>query len=161
MRPLLIYSTYVLSIVYLSVFQHPLYTLLSIPIVVLIVIDIFNFYESYDFGTVGFFIIQLFRFNTLKRVKTDFGRFYLKIKYNNNYADEVILYKDKFFYLSEISRRYYDGNIDDVKKWVKEEYDSIYNDFLKKKEKFNTLKSWNGYIDLQSERDEKLKKLVK
>ena len=155
MRVFLLYATYIMSGVYLSIFTSPFFSLMAIALV-LFIVDIFLSRED----TIGYSISNLYLFFTLKRVKTEYGRFYIRYKTNvSYYGDTVILYQDKFFYMKEISRRAYSGDIDDLKNWIKGQYGYIYDELIRSNERSKEIHSWNGYVDLQSERDSKLDKL--
>jgi hypothetical protein len=101
-------------------------------------------------------LIYFFR---IKRVKTEHGKFFVVIR-DDGY---VTLHQDKFFYLKYIDYTSFYG-IEQMKIWVKQNYENLYQKQLlednKKKElnsKIKQIKSWNGYIDTQGERDGKLK----
>lgn len=155
MRVFLLYATYIMAGVYLSIFNNPFFSLSAI-IFILFIVDLMS-RDEYS----GYSISNIYLFFTLKRVKTEYGKFYIRYKTNvSYYGDTVILYQDKFFYMKEISRKSY-GDIDDLKNWIKVKYDSIYNDVIRVNERSKEIHSWNGYLDLESERADKLDKLVK
>ena len=128
-------------------------TLLIFPLVVF-VIDIGVMDDSNTNHYSG--MVFLFR---MKRVKTDHGRFFVILK-DNGY---VVLYKDRFFYLEYIDYTTF-FTVEKMKDWVKAEYETLYKKELaadaKRREttnKVKQIKSWNGYIDIQGQRDAKLK----
>jgi len=141
---------YDLTSISLVVYIHPLFLMMFIITFFFIVVDSINC----DFNSASFFS-GLFHLTKIKRIHTHYGRFYIIIRK----GDMIYLYQDKLFYLKYISHNNYQG-VERSKEWIKEEYDVIYFRKRAKDEITNQLKSWNGYIDIQTERDKKLDKIL-
>ena len=121
--------------------------LLMIPVIALIV-DLINS----DMNSVNLFCGIAFSF-TMKRIKTDHGRFYVIIKPKEN---RVLLMYDRFFYLENIGYTSYYGDLESLKKWVKE---TIVTKTAAQK-LTDSIKSWNGCLDKTSERNQKLNEIL-
>lgn len=152
-RPLLIIIIWLLATIILSICFSLFYIFMIIVPLPIILFDIISskYYSDY---------ILTSRFN-LKRIHTSNGRFYLEISTNDN---EVKLYRDRVFYLECIGHTNYsvlDGsiNFDEIKIWCKVRVDKTY--FIKNnRDSFKSqISGWNGYIDKQCERDDKIKSL--
>ena len=91
---------------------------------------------------------------------SDLGYFYLSIK-----GDYVSVHKQGFFMSHYLFNVEYDGNIESLKISIKRNLDRIYAKELEKSKKSklkrDNLKSWDGYIDIVSKRDGKIKELLK
>lgn len=146
-RSIIILIAYILTTIGLGIFLHGLFFIMFILPVILNFIDLIGGgYNStnYMFGV----------FRKKKRVYTQYGRFYIMVREGHLY-----LYQDKLFYLKFIDYTNYHG-VESSKGWIKARYDSIYHQKLAKDNLQNELKKWNGYIDLQTERDKKLDKIL-
>jgi len=82
-------------------------------------------------------------------------------------ADDVMLFEPHFFYLKRLYDGYNHGHVDKISKDIKDCLDSKYKKQLKKiqenkdnKEKISKVKSWDGYLDTQSRRDNKIDKIL-
>lgn len=100
-------------------------------------------------------IFAFLYFRRLKKVKTEYGRFYVTITNNRT----AILYQDRFFYLRNIDYTTY-TDIEQMKKWIKQYVDYTYRNVKAKTDLRNELMNWNGHIDKQSERAEKLNEVI-
>lgn len=141
---------------YLSITINPFLSLLSILIAVLIFADIILHNEGFSSVSTIFYLIS----GRLKRVKTEFGRFYIIKKLSGNKKNIIIeLYEDNFFYIKNIGSHYYSDN-DSMKKWIKSIYDTKYNERELILSKERELKKWNGFIDIKDERDSKIKDVI-
>ena len=158
-----IISLYILITLGLS-FEFSLFFLfMLIAPLVLFIIDLIE--ETTYFKAFLFTIIGRY-----KRIKTEYGRFYVRYVMNKYGNSEIYLYQDKFWYLKEIGSKYY-TDIKDMKNWVKSCYDAIYATKIKE-ENYNKslreqyirenkeIKNWNGYIDIRDERDGKIDSIV-
>lgn len=92
----------------------------------------------------------------MKRVKTEYGRFYIVTKTDDRPI--TYLYQDKFLYLDLIEYRYF-IDVPNMKTWIKQSYDEIYKEKQSRDSIKKQIRDWNGYIDLQTERDDKLNNL--
>ncbi len=104
-----------------------------------------------------------FWFLTLKRKKvyySDLGYFYVSIK-----GDYVNVFKQGYFMSHYLFSVWYYGDIESLRLEMKKELDSLYAKELEetrqKRLKGDNLKSWDGYIDIVSKRDDKIKRLLK
>lgn len=155
---------YASLVVYLSVHFSAFFAFLSAPIIGILIFELIEeriIMRSVPFAFMG----------KLKRIKTEYGRFYIRYKKTNYGSNEVILYQDKVLQLKELDTHYY-TNVDEMKKWIKNRYDAIYEqrkmlDRMNKEAKMkysketSDIKKWSGYIDLSDERDSKINQIVK
>jgi CRISPR/Cas system-associated endonuclease Cas1 len=89
-----------------------------------------------------------------KRVYTEYGRFYVVVR-----KDKLHLYQDRLFYLKYIDHQWY-SSMENTKEWVKKQCDATTRSQRVKDEILKSVKEWNGCVDLQTERDKKLDKLI-
>lgn len=82
--------------------------------------------------------------------------------------DEIRLFEPHFLYLDEIYNQYNHGDIEVISNDIKNSLDVRYRTLLNKiqeakqdKEKIKKIKSWDGYLDTQSRRDNKIDKILK
>lgn len=104
-------------------------------------------------------ITTLHGYLTLRSKKiyySDLGYFWtIKIK------DKIIIYEQNLFYMKKIFSVYLgNGNIDELKKRIKDGLEEYYKEDLFEKRKKESYKNWDGYIDKKSQRDDKLNKLL-
>lgn len=104
-------------------------------------------------------ITTLHGYLTLRSKKiyySDLGYFWtIKIK------DKIIIYEQNLFYMKKIFSVYLgNGNIDELKKRIKDGLEEYYKEALFEKRKKESYKNWDGYIDKKSQRDDKLNKLL-
>lgn len=150
-RPLFIYTALILSFVGLTIFIDPLFSIgIIIPVVILVVVEFAILSDKSDSKIFAFLYIR-----RLKRVKTEYGRFYVTITNGRN----AILYQDKFFYLRNTDYTNY-INLEQMKAWIKQYVDYTYRNVKAKSDLRNELMTWNGHIDKQSERAEKLNNVI-
>ena len=129
---------------------HPLFMILLIAPFLINIIDIMSLDISNDAMQI-FASFYLFR---TKRVYTEYGRFYVIVR-----KDKLHLYQDRLFYLKYIDHQWY-SSMDNTKEWVKKQCDMTTRAQRQKDEILKSVKEWNGCLDLQSERDKKLDKLI-
>lgn len=122
---------------------------------ILIIIDIIWSCINASYDDIDSMIFGLIYSIRFKRTYTKYGRFYVILGKD----DYLYLFQDRLFYLKYIGVKNF-VNIQESKDWIKKEVDIIYQFKMEKDLKRNELKSWNGYVDLQTERDNKLNKLV-
>lgn len=82
--------------------------------------------------------------------------------------ERIYLYEPNFLYLKEIYDEWNIGNIEGISNNIKNSLDSRYKNILRDKlemketrERIDLIKSWDGYLDTQSRRDNKIDKLLK
>jgi len=82
--------------------------------------------------------------------------------------DSIRLFEPHFFYIHEIYFSYNHGDIEIISNDIKSTLDVRYRSLLNKiqedkqdKEKIKKIKSWDGYLDTQSRRDNKIDKILK
>jgi hypothetical protein len=73
--------------------------------------------------------------------------------------DRVYVYKQHSLYLKKLFDARFYGDIEHLRLDIKNELEEIYSEELKRKKIADNYKNWNGYIDLKSERDDKLNEL--
>lgn len=90
---------------------------------------------------------------------SDLGHFYISFK-----DGEVNVYKQTPFMSHFLFSVYFGGNLDILVADIKRHLDDIYHKELEqmrtKRELKNTLKNWDGYIDKQSKRDDRLNQIL-
>ena len=59
-----------------------------------------------------------------------------------------------------IDHVWYNGDLESMKNEIKDILESHYKEDIKAKQKINELKNWSGNLDIQSERDYKIKKIL-
>lgn len=96
----------------------------------------------------------LFTFRFKKIYYSDLGYFWCYKKGNS-----ITIYEQKLFALIKISKVDYYGDIESLRNRIKREIESIYEIKLRDKNISDKFKNWDGYIDTQSKRDDKLEKL--
>ena len=108
--------------------------------------------------------LGLFTINVKKAFHSELGEFYLKAKFSNNDA-KILVYEQKYFYMIEKFEMKYDGDIDSFKNRLKMRLEEIYKEknkeIIQQKEFLNKWNNWSGAVDKQSEREMKLKELMK
>ena len=149
------------DIILLTVTTYMVYVLVSILIVL-----IWVFVSNGSLPDVGDDIHDIppfFWFLTLGRKRiyySDLGYFYVSIK-----GDYVSVHKQGFLLSHYLFNVWYGGDIESLRSSIKSELDSLYAKELvearSKKLKKDNLRSWDGYIDIVSKRDDKLKDLLK
>ena len=115
-------------------------------------------------------LFGLYSLRMKKSFHTDLGEFYLHLKQNKStprlYIEaEVVVYEQKYFYMIEKIETRYDGDIDAFKTRLKMKLEEIYKEknkeIIQQKEFLNKWNNWSGAVDKQSEREMKLKELMK
>lgn len=151
-RPMIIITSYILIATWLGI-HNPLFFFMYLLIPILVVADVIL---SID-GEISF--IKMFMYiGCIKRVKTDYGRFYIVIRKGSSNV-KVFLYQDKIIYVDNLDEHWF-TNVDSMKSWIKTKYDVIYRDKTRKDETKKLIKNWSGYIDIQSERDSKIDDVI-
>jgi hypothetical protein len=93
-------------------------------------------------------------FKMKKIYYSELGYFWtLKLK------ERIHVYKITPFYIKNLFDTGFYGDIEYTRLNIKKELEEIYAEELKRKKITDTYKKWNGYIDLKSERDDKLNQL--
>lgn len=147
---------YITSTLYLAIHFHPLWSLFYIFIFIGTVADLITMSTNGNIlfiRTIWFLIT-----GRIKRVNTQFGRYYITNRNTSNHVQLIELY-DKFFYMKEIGSHPYQDT-ESLKAWIKAIYDKKYQEKEAISSKEKEIKRWNGYIDLQHERDSKIKDMV-
>lgn len=106
------------------------------------------------------FIMGLFTQSNInqKIYHSELGTFYLGL---NSYGN-LTIYKNGFFMLNELfSVDYYNLDLDEAKVKIKTKLDEMYRSKLKDIEVIKSLKRWDGYLDTQGDRNNKLNKIIK
>jgi hypothetical protein len=137
---------------------YMVYLLVSMAMVL-----IWGFVSKGSLPDVGDDIPPFFWFLALGRKRvyySDLGYFYVSIK-----GDYVSVHKQGLIMSHYLFKVWYGGDIELLRDSIKSELDSLYAKELmesrSKKLKKDNLRSWDGYIDIVSKRDDKLKDLLK
>lgn len=89
---------------------------------------------------------------------SDLGELYCEAgKPSKNEIDKVYIYEQKWLSINKIAEVDYNVDIEYLKKLIKNELDRVYS--LRIKDEKSSFKKWDGYLDTQSKRDDKLNKL--
>ena len=146
------------DIILITMTTYVVYVLVSILMVL-----IWVFVSNGNLPDVGDDIPSFFWFLTLGRKKvyySDLGYFYVSIKDQN-----VYVYKQGYFMSHYLFEVWYDGDIELLRVEIKSKLDFLYEEELRKtrhkKFKKDKLDLWDGYIDIVSKRDDKIKRLLK
>ena len=102
-----------------------------------------------------------FWFDQHKKIyHADFGTLYTYIVSDKG-VDYVWIYEQRWFYMKKIAQVEYSENIHVLVNRIKNNLDEIYKHNLEKSIKKNRthFKEWDGYLDTESKRDDKLNKL--
>lgn len=103
-------------------------------------------------------ITPLFGFLTIfsKRIYySDMGYFYTYL-----FDGRINIFTQNLLTFRKISDVGIYGDIESIKYDIKNTIDSEYSKIKKKDNKLNEYKKWDGYVDVKSKRDEKLKKIL-
>jgi hypothetical protein len=83
-------------------------------------------------------------------------------------TDKIKLYEPKYLYMKEVYDGYNSGTIEGISKNIKTHLDNRYKSLLvdiqqekEYKERINKINKWDGYLDVQSRRDDKIDKILK
>jgi hypothetical protein len=101
----------------------------------------------------------LYSWNFKRVYLSDCGYFWIKIK-----DSKVFVYKQNLLYIENKGYCYYNENLEVLKESISRHIRTLKNDETirnNNKKKLDKIKDWNGCLDSQSERDHKLKKLLK
>jgi hypothetical protein len=71
----------------------------------------------------------------------------------------IHIYKQRWLYQVEIAKVEYTDNLHTLVIRIKSKLDDLYNKENVEKNKYSTFEEWDGYLDTQSKRDDKLNKL--
>jgi hypothetical protein len=74
-------------------------------------------------------------------------------------AEWIHIYKQRWLYQVEITKVEYTDNLQTLVIRIKSKLDDIYQKENNEKTKYSTFEEWDGYLDTQSKRDDKLNKL--
>lgn len=148
-RPFILLLIVTAMIIAFAIFSVWCFMFLLVPVITLI-IDFLND-DMYNNS-----FCRIAGIRTIKRIHTTHGRFYVLPSRDKRC---IILVQDKFFYLRAIDAVTF-RDIDHLKLWVKQATDSICQLKLEENRVDNELKIWNGHIDRQAERAEKLNDIV-
>ena len=95
----------------------------------------------------------------LKKLKkvyhSQLGYFYIDCDFKK---DEAILYEQTPFNLIEISKIY---SLDYLSEEIKEILDKRYKEKIDNETKMNKVKNWDGFLDIQGKRDQKIDQIIK
>lgn len=150
-RPFIIQLIYLSVTFVLSAYIHPLFLMMLLLPLVINIVDLLNIDISRDSNLV-FGTLYVFR---TKKVHTEYGRFYIIVR-----KDRLHLFQDRILHLKHIDNQWF-STMDNAKEWIKKQCDLTTRSEREKDEILKNIKEWNGCVDLQSERDKKLDKLIK
>jgi hypothetical protein len=95
-----------------------------------------------------------------KRIYHDgFGTLYSGTPETHDNVDWIHIYKQRWLYQVKIAKVKYTDNLNTLVIRIKSELDELYNKQNVEKNKYSTFEEWDGYLDKESKRDDKLNKL--
>jgi hypothetical protein len=100
-------------------------------------------------------------FDRYKKIyHADFGVLYTEILTDNK-VDYVRILEQRWFYMKKIVQVQYADDIQYLTKRIKLELDNLHNERVAKSmvRKWSKYNEWDGYLDTESKRDDKLNKL--
>lgn len=155
--PSLIILSYISITTYLTVQFSGFFAFMFIAIFLTTIVDVITSAENSSVLTIRTLLL-LFS-GRIKRVNTEYGRFFISIKRYGNNKIAMVLYQDRFFFLKELGWNFF-YDTESMKVWIK----SIYDEKYKEKEDLNSMiseiKKWNGFIDKSDERNSKIEDLI-
>jgi len=110
---------------------------------------------DYHFPMTGLLTLRMKRIYFAK-----LGYFYVRINNNVDKNQKVSIYEQNILYMKYIDHVWYNGDLESMKNEIKDTLESHYKEDIKAKQKINELKNWSGNLDIQSERDDKIKKIL-
>jgi hypothetical protein len=140
-----------------SLFLEPILGILIYVLLNMVSAPIFAKLLNVSFPDLDEFILFLFSpfFFFHKRIYyADLGYFYI------SGSETITVRKIEYLYTRTLFEVNYNGDVEKLRLDIKSKLDSIYAEELDKKRKVKKLKDWNGYLDKQSERDDKLKQIL-
>lgn len=135
-----------------SITEPPLFiSMILYSLFVIAVILIFTIFGKY---------LKFFHWlDNLKKLKkvyhSQLGYFYIDCDFKK---DEAILYEQTPFNLIEISKIY---SLDYLSEEIKEILDKRYKEKIDNETKMNKVKNWDGFLDIQGKRDQKIDQIIK
>lgn len=95
-----------------------------------------------------------------KRIYHDgLGTLYSGTPVTQNKVECIYIYKQRWLYQIEIAKVEYTDNLHTLVIRTKSKLDDLYQKEKSEKNKYSTFEEWDGYLDTQSKRDDKLNKL--
>ena len=89
---------------------------------------------------------------------SDLGELYCEAgKPSKNETEKVYIYEQRWLSITKIAEVSYTDDIEDLKKLIKTQLDHVY--YLRMKDNSSDFEKWDGYLDTQSKRDDKLNQL--
>jgi hypothetical protein len=88
-----------------------------------------------------------------------FGILYSDTPVPHDKVEWIHIYKQRWLYQVEIAKVEYTDNLHTLVIRTKSKLDDLYNKENVEKNKYSTFEEWDGYLDTQSKRDDKLNKL--
>ena len=99
-----------------------------------------------------------FWFSPFKKIyHSDYGTLYTEVFQPLGQVKQIAIYEQKWLCRKLICSLHYNDNIEFFKKDIKRELDKVYKERLKNDN--SNFENWDGYLDTQSKRDDKLTKI--
>ena len=150
---ILIFHFWVPGIFLIFLLELVIYLIIQMLIVILIhnvrggrLPDLFDFH---------FFFGGLYTLKFKRIYYSELGYFYI-----NKSDDEIKIFEQNYLYMERIGSVNYNGDIEDLKKSIKRKLEDHYKEYMKSKQESDKLKNWSGSLDIQSERDDKINKIL-
>lgn len=150
---ILIFHFWVAGIFLIPLLEVAIYLMIQMFTIILIhnvrggrLPDIFDFH---------FFFSGLYTMKFKRIYYSELGYFYI-----DESDDEVKIFEQNYLYMERIGTVNYYGDIEDLKASIKRKLEDHYKEDMEKKEKSDKLKNWSGNLDIQSERDDRINKIL-
>ena len=105
------------------------------------------------------FLFGILLINVKRVYYAELGYFFI-----DKYKDSIILFKQEFLYCKEVLSTEFHGDIEHLRDDIKYNLNKIYKSEIYKKDeikrKKESFKNWDGYLDIQSKRDDKINKIL-
>ena len=88
----------------------------------------------------------------------DLGYFYMRSKNDSNKT--IVVSKQGYLISKVLIEVDYNGSIDELRSEIKSNLDYLYKDELERIKRKKELNGWDGYIDIQSKRDDKINQVI-
>ena len=137
---------FIVCIIFSPILTYMVYVLINM---------IYNVFTNTNIFENLLFLFSIITLNRKQIYFSELGYFYIKYVNNN-----VKVYKQTPFFSNYLFDVSYNGDLDRLKNDIKTSLKQLYSEELKKKRIKNNLKNWDGYIDTQSKRDDKLKQIL-
>ena len=119
--------------------------------------------DSPDMTEISLFFSGILTLGRKRIYYSDLGYFYIRQEFGNK--NNIIISKQDYIVSKSLFETSFYGDINTFREEIKNKLEYLYKEELREKRDKVSLKStlnnWDGYIDIKSKRDDKLKQLLK